>query len=149
MSRIGAAVVRERSFMRSMPARRRSGSATIDRIQLHASSSALEAEAGFLDDSVLHGEAVALGCVLAFRLSERLGRVPAQAVRRVERLTALAGLPTEIEALGLFEPDALIARMAGDKKAEGGVPVLILADAIGHAEVVRDVAPAELRAVLQ
>lgn len=115
----------------------------------HTFAHALEAEAGFLDDSVLHGEAVALGCVLAFRLSERLGRVPAQAVRRVERLTALAGLPTEIEALGLFEPDALIARMAGDKKAEGGVPVLILADAIGHAEVVRDVAPAELRAVLQ
>lgn len=115
----------------------------------HTFAHALEAEAGFLDDSVLHGEAVALGCVLAFRLSERLGRVPAQAVRRVERLTALAGLPTEIEALGLFEPDALIARMAGDKKAEGGVPVLILANAIGHAEVVRDVAPAELRAVLQ
>lgn len=115
----------------------------------HTFAHALEAEAGFEDDSVLHGEAVALGCVLAFRLSERLGRVPAQSVRRVERLTALAGLPTEIEALGLFEADALIARMAGDKKAEGGVPVLILADAIGRAEIVRNVDPTDLRAVLQ
>ncbi|MBN8553287.1 MAG: 3-dehydroquinate synthase [Caulobacterales bacterium] len=115
----------------------------------HTFAHALEAEAGFEDDSVLHGEAVALGCVLACRLSERLGRLSTETVRRVERLTALAGLPTEIEALGLFEPDALIARMAGDKKAEGGVPVLILADAIGQAAVVRGVDAADLRAVLQ
>jgi len=114
----------------------------------HTFAHALEAEAGYEDDSVLHGEAVALGCVLAFRLSERLGRVSPQAVRRVERLTALAGLPTEIETLGLFEPDALIARMAGDKKAEAGVPVLILADEIGRAEVVRGIGVAELKAVL-
>lgn len=114
----------------------------------HTFAHALEAEAGYEDDSVLHGEAVALGCVLAFRLSERLGRVSAQDVRRVERLTALAGLPTEIEALGLFEPDALLARMAGDKKAEAGVPVLILADGIGRAEVVRGVDPADLKSVL-
>jgi len=115
----------------------------------HTFAHAIEAEVGYEDDSVLHGEAVALGCVLAFRLSERLGRVSPQTVRRVERLTALAGLPTEIEALGLFEPDALIGRMAGDKKAEGGVPVLILADAIGQAQVVRGVERADLRAVLQ
>lgn len=115
----------------------------------HTFAHAIEVEAGFEDDSVLHGEAVALGCVLAFRLSERLGRVSPKDVRRVERLTALAGLPTEIEALGLFEPDALIARMAGDKKAEGGVPVLILADGIGRAEIVRHVEIADLKAVLQ
>ena len=115
----------------------------------HTFAHAIEVEAGYESDSILHGEAVALGCVLAFRLSERLGRVSSRAVRRVERLTALAGLPTEIEALGLFEADALIARMAGDKKAEGGVPVLILADGIGQADIVRDVDRADLRAVLQ
>ena len=115
----------------------------------HTFAHAIEVEAGYESDSVLHGEAVALGCVLAFRLSERLGRVSPEDVRRVERLTALAGLPTEIEALGLFEADALIARMAGDKKSEGGVPVLILADAIGRAEVVRNVDRADLKAVLQ
>lgn len=115
----------------------------------HTFAHALEVEAGYDGDAVLHGEAVALGCVLAFRLSERLGRVSAADVRRVERLTAMSGLPTEIESIGLFDPDALIARMAGDKKAEGGVPVLILADAIGQAQIVRNVDPADLRAVLQ
>lgn len=114
----------------------------------HTFAHAIEAEAGYEDDSVLHGEAVALGCVLAFRLSERLGRVSAGQVRRVERLTAMSGLPTEIEAIGLFEPDALIARMTGDKKAESGVPVLILADGIGQAQAVRGVDLAEVRAVL-
>ena len=113
----------------------------------HTFAHAFEAEAGF-GDAVLHGEAVALGCVLAFRLSERLGRVTPEAVRRVERLTALCGLPTEVEAIGLFEADRLLARMAGDKKAEGGMPVLILADAIGQAAVARGVDPADVRAVL-
>lgn len=115
----------------------------------HTFAHAIEAEAGYETDSVLHGEAVALGSVLAFRLSERLGRVTAREVRRVERLVALAGLPTEIEALGLFEPDALIARMAGDKKAEAGVPVLILPDGIGRAAIVRNVDTADLKAVLR
>ncbi len=115
----------------------------------HTFAHAIEVEAGFEDDSVLHGEAVALGCVLAYRLAERLGRVSSKDVRRVERLTGVAGLPTEIESLGLFEADALIARMGGDKKAEGGVPVLILPQGIGHAEVVRDVPAADIRAVLR
>ncbi len=114
----------------------------------HTFAHAIEAETGYETDSILHGEAVALGCVLAYRLSERLGRVSSEDVRRVERLTALCGLPTEVEAVGLFEPDALIARMAGDKKAEGGVPTLILADALGRAEAVRGVDIAEVRAVL-
>ena len=114
----------------------------------HTFAHAIEVEAGYDADGILHGEAVGLGCVLAYRLSERLGRVAPDEVRRLERLTALCGLPTEVEALGLFEPDALIARMGADKKAEAGVPTLILADGLGRAEAVKGVDPADLRAVL-
>lgn len=114
----------------------------------HTFAHALEAEAGFDTGAVLHGEAVALGCVMACRLSERLGRLTADDVRRVERLMEECGLPTEIEHLGPFEADALVARMAGDKKAEAGVPTLILMDGLGRAEAMRGVDPADIRAVL-
>lgn len=114
----------------------------------HTFAHAIEAEAGYKDDGILHGEAVALGCVLACRLSERLGRISSEDVRRVERLTAQCGLPTEIEGLGLFEADALIARMAGDKKTEAGALTLILMNSVGQAEAVRGVDPADIKAVL-
>ena len=114
----------------------------------HTFAHAIEAEAGFEADGILHGEAVALGCVLACRLSERLGRISSEDVRRVERLTAQCGLPTEVEGLGLFEADALIARMAGDKKTEAGELTLILLNSVGQAEAVRGVDPADVRAVL-
>ena len=114
----------------------------------HTFAHAIEAEAGYEGDGILHGEAVALGCVLACRLSERLGRISSEDVRRLERLTAQCGLPTEVEGLGLFEADALIARMAGDKKTEAGELTLILLNSVGQAEAVRGVDPADVRAVL-
>ena len=114
----------------------------------HTFAHAFEAEAGYDGEALMHGEAVALGCVLAFRLSERLGLCGAGEVARVERAVAAAGLPTEISQVGDFDPDRLLARMAGDKKAEGGRLNFVLARGVGQAEVVRGVDPAEVRQVL-
>ena len=114
----------------------------------HTFAHAIEVEAGYDTGAVLHGEAVAIGCVLAARLSERLGRISAADVERVERVMTACGLPTRIEGLGAFDADALIARMAGDKKAEAGAPTLILLNRLGEAEAVRGVDPADIRAVL-
>ena len=44
---------------------------------------------------LLHGEAVAIGMVLAFDLSARLGLCPPEDAARVERHLAAVGLPTE------------------------------------------------------
>ena len=50
----------------------------------HTFGHALEAEAGF-GDLLLHGEAVALGCCMAFRMSAALGLCSASDAKRVER----------------------------------------------------------------
>ena len=51
----------------------------------HTFGHALEAELGY--GAILHGEAVAIGIGLAFRLSERLGLCPAADRERVHRRT--------------------------------------------------------------
>ena len=106
----------------------------------HTFAHALEAETGF-SEALKHGEAVALGCALAFRLSRRLGLCAARDAERAAAAIAAAGLPTrlcEIEGGG-FGAGALLDHMAHDKKAEGGRLTLILARGIGEAFVARDV----------
>src|SRR5437588_6178204 len=61
----------------------------------HTFGHALEAATGF-SDRLFHGEGVALGCVLAFRLSARLGLVNNSEVARVERHLAESGLSTAL-----------------------------------------------------
>ncbi|WP_332677927.1 3-dehydroquinate synthase [Brevundimonas sp.] len=101
----------------------------------HTFGHAIEAELGFDEDALTHGEAVALGCALAFRFSAARGLCPLADADRVETVITAAGLPTRLEHAGAFSADRLLARMAGDKKAEGGGLTLILARAIGDAFV--------------
>jgi len=114
----------------------------------HTFGHAVEAELGFEEAALAHGEAVALGCVLAFRYSARLGVCAASDAKRAAQVIAAAGLPTELTQAGVFSADALIARMAGDKKAEGGRLTLVLARSIGDAFVERTVDAADLEAFL-
>jgi 3-dehydroquinate synthase len=101
----------------------------------HTFGHAIEAELGFDEDVLTHGEAVALGCALAYRFSAAQGLCAPVDAERVETVIAAAGLPTRLEHAGAFSADRLLARMAGDKKAEGGRLTLILARAIGDAFV--------------
>ncbi|WGM47797.1 3-dehydroquinate synthase [Brevundimonas sp. NIBR10] len=114
----------------------------------HTFGHAVEAELGFEEAALAHGEAVALGCVLAFRYSARLGLCQPADVDLVETVIAAAGLPIRLEQAGTFEAKALLARMAGDKKAEGGRVTLVLARAIGDAFVEKTVDAADLTAFL-
>jgi|APTNR8051073442_1049403.scaffolds.fasta_scaffold06351_4 3-dehydroquinate synthase len=115
----------------------------------HTFGHALEAETGF-GDALLHGEAVALGCVLAFRLSARLGLCGPEAGERVRQHLAAAGLPTRLADLAgrQWTSDALIAHMQHDKKIRDGRMTFVLASAIGEAVVARDVDVDHVRAVL-
>ena len=114
----------------------------------HTFGHAIEAELGFEEGALAHGEAVALGCALAFRLSTRLGLCEAAETARVETVIAAAGLPTRLEQAGRFGADALIGRMAGDKKAEAGALTFVLARGIGKAFVHRTEDVAAIRAFL-
>jgi len=108
----------------------------------HTFGHAIEAELGFEEAALAHGEAVALGCAMAFRYSAARGLCRAADAERVETVIAAAGLPTRLSQAGAFDASALLARMAGDKKAEGGGLTLILARAIGDAFVDKAVDPA-------
>lgn len=116
----------------------------------HTFGHAIEACAGF-SGKVLHGEAVAVGCCLAFELSERLKLCPHGDAERVRGWFAAAGLPTglnDLPELGATEDD-LIELMKQDKKAVGGKLVLVLARGIGQAFVARDVDAAPVKAILR
>lgn len=110
----------------------------------HTFGHALEAETGF-SDRLLHGEAVALGMVLAARFSARLGLIGEGDAERVERAIAAAGLPSRISALKL---DCDGARLAGhmlhDKKMDAGTLPFVLLRGIGTAFLARDVALANV-----
>ena len=110
----------------------------------HTFGHAIEAELGFDETRITHGEAVALGCAMAFRFSAATGLCERSVADRVEQVTAAAGLPARLADVGAFSAEALVKRMAGDKKAEGGRLTLILARSIGDAFVDKAVDPGVL-----
>jgi 3-dehydroquinate synthase len=115
----------------------------------HTFGHAIEAELDFDEAVLTHGEAVALGCVLAFRFSAVRGLCAPAEAGRVEAVIKAAGLPTRLDRAGTFSAADLAMRMGGDKKAEGGRLTLILARAIGDAFVDRTVEAAEVAAFLK
>ena len=115
----------------------------------HTFAHALEAEAGY-DGSLLHGEAVAYGMVLAHRLSAALGLCGEDDAARVAAHFRAVGLPSEADALPAirWNTAALIERMKHDKKVQGGRMTFVLTRGIGHAFLSRDVPPEVLGALL-
>jgi 3-dehydroquinate synthase len=114
----------------------------------HTFGHALEAETGF-GDALLHGEAVALGMVLAFDFAVRLGIASGQDATRVRRHIERIGLPSELGAIGLArKADALLLHMGKDKKVRDGQITLILPRRIGETYVMRDARAEDLRAFL-
>lgn len=114
----------------------------------HTFGHALEAETGF-SDRLLHGEAVALGMVLAARYSARLGLIRDADAVRVTRAIDTADLPSEIAALGLdCGGERLAEHMFHDKKMDAGTLPFVLLRAMGEAYVARDVRLADVAAFL-
>ncbi|MDO8874975.1 MAG: 3-dehydroquinate synthase [Pseudolabrys sp.] len=112
----------------------------------HTFGHAFEAAAGY-SQRLLHGEAVALGCVLAFEFSARKGLVAESDAARVRAHLAAVGLPTHVRdvAGGVPSADALMDLIAQDKKVKRGKLTFILTRGIGQAFVANDVDPAEVR----
>ena len=115
----------------------------------HTFGHALEAWAGY-SAKLLHGEAVAIGMVLAFEMSEELKLCAPGLARRAAAHLASAGLPVRIadvaERTGgaLPEARALIDLMAQDKKAKAGRLTFVLVRGIGEAFTSDTVEPERL-----
>ena len=105
----------------------------------HTFGHALETETGF-SSQLLHGEAVALGMVLAFDFAARLGLVAGDEARRARHHLEERGLPTQMAAIGLAgtPADRLIVHMSKDKKVRDGRIALILPRRIGEVFVMKD-----------
>jgi len=93
----------------------------------------------------LHGEAVALGSLMAARLSAHLGYVSEDVEQRIRELYRLCGLPVDIPA---FPADDWLEAMGHDKKNVGRRIRFILLNAIGEAFVAEQVEESAVREVI-
>ena len=109
----------------------------------HTFGHAIENVAGY--GAYLHGEAVAIGLVLATRLSVALGQLRNETIDRVEALLRAYQLPTRLEAP--LPVKALMAAMQRDKKTLGGKLRFVTMTAPGTAITSEGVAPERVEAV--
>lgn len=112
----------------------------------HTFGHALEAAMEY-DGRLLHGEAVAIGTIMAFELSARMGLCSGQEVVRVIHHFEQVGLPVHAGHI-VADIDDLIETMRKDKKATDLSMVFILARGIGDAFVSREVEENLVRDVL-
>jgi 3-dehydroquinate synthase len=109
----------------------------------HTFGHAIEAATRFA--TYLHGEAVALGMLMAATLSQRLGLLDGEENQRIHDLVARAGLPTAAPRIGVARAFEL---MQMDKKVLAGQVRLVLLTRIGRAVVTADYAQDALNATL-
>ena len=100
----------------------------------HTFGHAIEKVLGY--GEYLHGEAVAVGMLMAASLSNKLGYLSAKDVTRIKQLLKQAHLPIRIHAT--VGKSDFLAAMAVDKKARDGVIHLILLKKLGTAFLCKD-----------
>lgn len=83
----------------------------------------------------LHGEAVAVGMVMAADLSQRLGWISTDDLERTKRIIQRAHLPVKCPAIPL---DEFLGFMAHDKKVLNGQLRLVLVSTLGKAIITKD-----------
>lgn len=116
----------------------------------HTFGHALEAESGY-GDALLHGEAVAIGTIMAFSISANMGLCPQSDLDRVRAHFNAIGLPTTLENLSTegWTAEKLLAHMGKDKKVADGKITFVLTKGIGQAFLTNDVTEADLLKTLK
>ncbi|MFW6092613.1 MAG: 3-dehydroquinate synthase [Pseudomonadota bacterium] len=110
----------------------------------HTFGHAIETLTGYR--SLLHGEAVAIGMVMAADLSRRQGMLAQADAARLRGLLEVLGLPLASPPLC---PADMLRAMGMDKKVQDGRLRLVLAQALGHAVVTDAVDQAALDGALR
>lgn len=104
----------------------------------HTFGHAIETALGY--GNCLHGEAVAIGMIMAADLSVRHGWIDEKIQQQIIELIKLAGLPTQIPTefdVRISAAD-FIKLMAGDKKVLDGQLHLVLMEALGKSIITAD-----------
>jgi len=94
----------------------------------------------------LHGEAVAIGMMVAARLSHRLKLLPQDAVERQKAILQKFGLPIDCSGIPLAD---VLAAMELDKKVRGKTIRWVLLKDIGRAIIRSDVPQKEVLSILK
>ena len=109
----------------------------------HTFGHAIEAATAY--EVYLHGEAVALGMLIAAKFSHKAGLIDGAVSDRVRNILGKAGLPTEPPRVGAARVQEL---MQMDKKVLGGAVRLVLLEKLGRAIVTTDYPQSALDATL-
>ena len=100
----------------------------------HTFGHAIETGMGY--GNWLHGEAIAVGMVMAAELSQRMSWIDADAVERIKNILVAAGLP--ITPPVDMTSEQFMSLMAVDKKVQNGLIRLVLLKDIGKAIITDD-----------
>lgn len=115
----------------------------------HTFGHALEAAAGYSGD-LLHGEAVAMGMVMALTLSVGRGDCSEDELLRLTSHLSKVGLPVRPADLDIsFDVDQVMKHMLQDKKAKAGRLNFVLAKGIGEAFISDDVDMDDVRRLVE
>lgn len=116
----------------------------------HTFGHALETATNYDSSRLVHGEAVAIGMVLAHQFSARLGLISEDIAVRVEKHLKAVGLPVSMkEIAGLPSADVLMSYIAQDKKVSRGSLTFILTRGLGQSFIAKDVNAADVEDFLQ
>ena len=109
----------------------------------HTFGHALESLTGYTE--YLHGEAIAIGMVMAADLAVRQGQMAREEAQQIKALIAAFGLPVSPAHLNGNE---MLQAMGMDKKVVDGTLRLVLVPSIGQAVVTQDIDSSALNATL-
>ena len=106
----------------------------------HTFAHALESELNYKSD-LIHGEAVAIGICMAFRLSNKLGLSRDNETKKVENLFYKYKLPSSINQIKSvnFKSDNVFKKLFSDKKVKDGNLTFILCKKIGTTIIKNDI----------
>ena len=110
----------------------------------HTFGHAIEASQGY--GVWLHGEAVAAGMVMAADLSNRMGLIESEAVKRIKQIIRAANLPTKGPAA--MSEQEYLKYMKVDKKVSDGKIKLVLLNGIGSSLITDDFEMTKLKETL-
>lgn len=115
----------------------------------HTFGHALEAETGY-GDTLLHGESVAIGMMMALHTSVAMGLAPVGDLEKLTAHYARIGLPSSPKDIrDKWDAKAIMEHFTRDKKSSSGELTFILMRGIGKAFVMNHVAPDAIRDTLK
>lgn len=117
----------------------------------HTFAHALEAACGYDTERLVHGEAVAIGIVLAHDFSVSEDLAPEADAKRARLHLRDAGLPVAICKIpgARISSEELMHHIGQDKKVQRGKLTFILTRGIGQAFIANDVPPEKVKAFLE